>query len=113
MFRLVELTTVFLYLLPVLVLWTIHARKEREIWELALDVPLALSVDYLLMIVLARAMTLEAAAWAMRGAWLAVGVGFAVRDRNEPIRVLRAGIKKPGAIVLAACAIYACVYVST
>lgn len=113
MFRLVELTTVFLYLLPVLVLWTIHARKEREIWELALDVPLALSVDYLLMVVLARAMTLEAAAWAMRGAWLAVGIGFAVRDRNKPIRVLRTGIKKLGASVLAACAIYACVYVST
>lgn len=112
MFKLIELFTVTIYLLPVLVLWAIQARKEREIWELALDVPLALSVDYLLMMLVARLMTLEAAAWAARGVWLVLGAAFLVRDRAKPVRILRSGIKKLGAVVLVGVAIYACVYIS-
>src|SRR5688572_27830580 len=64
------------------------------------------------MMIVARVVTLEAAAWAVRGAWLLLGVVFLVRDRHKPVRVLRTGIKKLGAVVLAGVAIYVCVYIS-
>ncbi len=102
----------FLYLLPIFVLWVAHARREREVWELALDVPLALSVDYLSMLLVARFMSLETAAWVTRAAWAVAGAYFLGRDRDRPMRLLRPGTRV-GFVIYATLAVYACVWIST
>lgn len=102
---------VVVYLLPVLVLWAVHARKEREVWELALDMPLALSVDLLAILLLSRAIPLERAAWAVRFAWLCAGAFFVIRDRDQPLRIIRRGGLR-GLLLYAAVSSAACIAVS-
>lgn len=112
MTRVIELLTVVLYLVPVLVLWAARAREEREVWELALDVPLALSVDLFAILLLARAMPLEAAVWAARGLWLAAGAAFLLRDRGKPLRAIRPGLAV-GLVLGSAVAVAIAVWLST
>lgn len=112
MTRVVELFTVVLYLVPVLVLWAARAREEREVWELALDVPLALSVDLFAVLFVARAIPLEAAVWAVRGVWLAAGAAFLFRDRGRPVRAVRPGLAV-GLVLGSAVAVALAVWLST
>lgn len=68
---------------PIAVVLLLRARRERPIWAVALDVPLAIALDLLSVLALTRVMRLEVATFVSRALWLAVGsVGF-VRLRRE------------------------------
>jgi len=78
-----SLAAVVLYLVPVAVVVACRARRGRALWAAALDVPLAVAVDLLLVLALTRLVTLEAATLASRPLWLGVGLGWrALRRRS-------------------------------
>jgi hypothetical protein len=72
-----------IYLVPVVVILAYRARRDTQFWEMALDVPLVVSVDLLSILLLARIVTLEQAAIASRVGWLAAAVGLAWARRGS------------------------------
>src|SRR5258708_5705724 len=60
-----------LYLLPLAVLQLWRARADRPGWEIALDIPFAVSIDLLVILLLARFTTLEHAVVLSRVGWSA------------------------------------------
>ena len=70
-----------LYLLPVFVVGLARAERGRPLALVALDVPVALALDYLLTLALCLVLPLEAATFASRGLWLA---GLAARLVRGP-----------------------------
>lgn len=72
---------VVLYLVPAAVLVLARSRRDRASWEVALDMPLAVAADLLLVLLVARAITFEAAVLASRVAWIAAG-GLAAGARR-------------------------------
>ncbi|HHH30488.1 MAG TPA: hypothetical protein ENK57_19400, partial [Polyangiaceae bacterium] len=76
------LRAIFIAIIPALVLFVARARRNRELWEIALDVPLAVAVDLALVLLLSRVMRLETAAMVSRGLWL-VGGGAVVWRRRR------------------------------
>jgi hypothetical protein len=80
-----SLAATLIYLVPVVVMLTCRARRERPLWAVALDVPLAVACDLLLVLSLTRFVTLEVAAWASRALWIAGGIAcFALRRPAIP-----------------------------
>ncbi len=61
-----------LYLVPILAVWVFRAHQDRPLWEIALDVPLAVALDLCAVLVLSRALPLEIAAIVARVLWLAL-----------------------------------------
>lgn len=59
-----------LYVLPVVLFVVARAERGRPLAQLALDIPVALSLDFLVTLTLARLMPLEAATFTSRGLWL-------------------------------------------
>jgi hypothetical protein len=76
------LVAVCLQLLPVALWMWMRSRRDRALWELALDIPTAVAVDILGVLVLARFMRLEPAVLVARALWLAVAVAWGVRNRR-------------------------------
>ncbi len=76
-----SLVATLIYLVPVVVLLTCRAHRERPLWATALDVPLAVACDLLLVLSISRFVTLEVAAWVSRGLWIAGGIVHFVRRR--------------------------------
>ena len=76
-----SLAATLIYLVPVVVLLTCRAHRERPLWAVALDVPLAVACDLLLVLALSRFVTLEVAAWVSRAIWLAGGIAHAFLRR--------------------------------
>jgi hypothetical protein len=62
---------VLLYLVPIIVLQVLRARRDRPCWEVALDVPLAVALDLLGVLALAYFVPLRVAAVASRVLWAA------------------------------------------
>ncbi|MET0791836.1 MAG: hypothetical protein ABW061_09975 [Polyangiaceae bacterium] len=58
------------YLLPIIAFTVLRCRKGSSLWQLATDIPLAISIDLLGVLLLARFMRLEQASLVSRGLWL-------------------------------------------
>jgi hypothetical protein len=91
-----------LWLVPIVVLQVVRAKRDRELWAVALDVPLAVALDLLSILVMARFVRLETAALVSRPAWvLGGGAMVAWRTlRHDPPRwprCLRASLLLAGA----------------
>jgi len=71
------------WLIPVLVVQVVRSRRERPLWEIALDVPLAVALDLLSILVLTRFVHLETAALASRPAWIAGGAALGLWRRRR------------------------------
>lgn len=76
MIRWAAAAAIALYLAPIALFIATRLRRDRTVWEVALDIPLAVAVDLLAILLLARFMRLEAAVFAVRA--VACG-GLAVR----------------------------------
>jgi hypothetical protein len=74
---------VALYLIPVVVTQLARARRDRAPWEIALDIPAAVAVDLLVVLVLAKVVRLEVAAFASRPLWAAAGVWWMRRRARD------------------------------
>ena len=61
------------YLIPIAVVLLVRARRGRSTWETALDVPFAVAVDLLSILLLTLVVRLETAVLASRPLWLAGG----------------------------------------
>ncbi len=59
-----------LWLLPVGVVLYARAERQRPLWAMALDVPIAVTADLLLTLTLTLFVPLETATWLSRGLWL-------------------------------------------
>lgn len=70
------------YLLPLVLLGVMRARRDRTLQELALDPPLFVAIDLLMTYALARLMRLEWAILASRVIWLAVAAGVLLWKRR-------------------------------
>lgn len=68
-----------LFLVPVAVLLAARSRRDRALWEIALDLPLAVALDQLTILLLARVLTLEQAVLLSRPLWLLGGTVAMVR----------------------------------
>lgn len=74
------LTAVLAFLLPVFAFVGLRLRSARRPWEIALDIPMAVALDLLLVLALARFMTLEKATIASRALYAAMTAGWLARD---------------------------------
>ncbi|MCC6552617.1 MAG: hypothetical protein IT372_06270, partial [Polyangiaceae bacterium] len=68
-----------LFLIPVAALWLLRLGRATAAWELALDVPLAIAVDALATLALARLLPLETSILAVRAAWIVALLAIALR----------------------------------
>jgi hypothetical protein len=74
--------SVALGVLPSAVLVVLRARRDREPWEIALDLPLGVALDLLSLLVVSRFVSLEVAALGTRAAWIAVALADLARRRT-------------------------------
>jgi hypothetical protein len=74
--RAANVTAILLYLLPVVVVLACRSRRERPLWAVAIDIPLAVACDLMVVLTLSRVLTLEVATLASRVLWLVGGAGF-------------------------------------
>jgi hypothetical protein len=80
-----QLVAVVGYLVPIVTLVLLRTHKRRPLWGIALDVPLAVSVDLLLVLGLCLFMTLERAVLVSRLCWIGGGFGtWWLRGRRRP-----------------------------
>jgi hypothetical protein len=82
---LIEAASVLLYLAPVVAVVVVRARKDRALWEFALDVPFAVSIDILSIMALSRFVRLEYAALVSRAVWLLGLLACYVKKRRFQI----------------------------
>jgi len=78
-----------IYLLPIVSFTALRCRKGSSLWQLATDVPLAVALDLLGVMLLARFMTLGWASLVSRGLWILGLATFAVlraKKRDFPAR---------------------------
>ena len=104
---------VALFLLPVFVMQLARSRHDRKIWEIALDVPFAVALDLLGVLLLARAMPLERAVLVSRPLWIVGGmvyVAYRLRSGTGPTWPRAIGGRE---LLLAAVATAVAVYLST
>jgi hypothetical protein len=83
MVDLAALLSVCLQLLPLVLWWIIRARRDRALWELALEIPAVIAVDMLLCLLLTRLFVLEIAVLSVRGGYLLVGGVLIVRRLRD------------------------------
>ncbi len=73
---------------PVAILLVLNARKDRPVWQIAMDVPAAIAIDLSLVLVLSRLFVLDIASWVAKAVWLVVAIGVLVyrkrTGRNMP-----------------------------
>ncbi len=61
-------------LIPIVVVLFLTCRRDKPAWQLALNVPAAVAYDLLLILLLARLMPLDAAAWVSKAMWIFYGI---------------------------------------
>lgn len=83
MLHLATALAVLIYVLPVAVMVTVRARRDRPLWAFALDIPLAVGLDLLTVLALTRALSLERAALISRLGWALAGAVLVRRRRRE------------------------------
>jgi hypothetical protein len=85
-----QIVAVLVYLVPVVLVAVLSARRERGLGDLAVLVPAAVAVDLLFVLLLCRVVRLEWAAFISRGLWLAGGaLWFDRRQRRHGLRPAR------------------------
>lgn len=85
MVQLASLAAALIFLVPVFVFVALRAREDSELWELALDIPLAIAVDLFSVMTLAFVLELGLATLVSRALWLAGGVTWlVVRRQHRP-----------------------------
>ena len=85
-----QIVAVLVYLVPVVLVAILAARRERGLGDFAVLVPAAVAVDLLLVLLLCRVVRLEWAAFISRGLWLAGGaLWFDRRQRRHGLRPAR------------------------
>jgi hypothetical protein len=94
---------IVLYLAPLALALAARSRRERPLWEIALDIPLLTAVDLLVTLLMARVVVLENAILVTRGAWLALGVAALVVARRRGRTKWPAALTR-GAVALTALA---------
>jgi hypothetical protein len=70
------LLSIAAWLIPIVVVQVLRSRRGRALWEIALDVPFAVGLDLLGILVLTRVVTLERAVLASRVAWVVGGAAL-------------------------------------
>jgi hypothetical protein len=93
-----------LYLAPVALFLVMRAHRDRPLWAIALDVPVAISIDLLTLLALALAMRLETAVFVSRAGWLVaatVSIARRVRRRDRPTWPRSLGARDLAAAVVA------------
>lgn len=94
-----------LYVIPLTLVAIARSRRDRRLWEMALDIPLLVALDLLGILLLARFVTLQNAILISRPAWALAGVaGIVIRRRKGLLAWPSALSKKGVAIVLIAAA---------
>jgi hypothetical protein len=83
MVTVLALVSVALQFLPVGLWLALRAERNRALWRIALDIPLALAIDFLAVLLLARVFRLETAVLVSRGLWLAGAAGYFVWRRRQ------------------------------
>jgi hypothetical protein len=78
---------IVLELIPVLVFVGLRLRRDRELWEIALDIPLAVSLDLVSLLLLTRALPLETSILVSRPLWILGGAAYAVRTKRRGLLV--------------------------
>ena len=76
-----------LYLLPIALFLAMRATRDHALWQIALDIPLAVAIDLLSILVLTRITTLETATLISRPAWI-VGSALVLVVRRRKKRDL-------------------------
>jgi hypothetical protein len=71
---LAQWAAVALFLIPLVVVLVARARQDRAAWEVALDIPMTVAVDLLVVLLLTRIVRLEVAALVSRALWAGGGV---------------------------------------
>jgi len=85
-----QIVAVLVYLVPVVVVVVLSARRERGLGDFAVLVPAAVAVDLLFVLLLCRVVRLEWAAFISRGLWLAGGaLWFDRRQRRHGLKPAR------------------------
>lgn len=74
-----------LYLIPPVALLAARSRRDRALWEIALDIPVAVAADLAVLMLLARVMTLEWAVLISRPLWVIGAAVWMVRQRRRKI----------------------------
>jgi hypothetical protein len=80
------LLSIAAWAIPILVLQVVRARRDRQLWEIALDVPFAVALDVIAMLVFARLVRLETAILLSRPAWIAAGAALVVGRWRHGVR---------------------------
>lgn len=80
-----SLVAALLYLVPVVALPALRSRRGRALWEIALDIPLAVAIDLLVIMALARLVPLQAAVLISRPAWALAAAGVLVVRRRRQV----------------------------
>jgi hypothetical protein len=78
----VELLAACGYLLPVILLASVSARRDTALVDVALQVPVAIAADLFTTLLLTRVFPLEASALLVRGLWLAGSLAVWIRRRR-------------------------------
>ncbi|MFT3765856.1 MAG: hypothetical protein QM820_10100 [Minicystis sp.] len=89
------LTALLLVLIPVAVVLAVRARRDRPLWAMALDVPLAVALDLLVVLALTRLFRLEIATFVSRALWLAAGGVLLSRKRRAGELVRPEALDRP------------------
>src|SRR5262245_58177765 len=95
-----------LYVAPLLIFVAVRSRRDRNAWELGLDVPLFVALDLLGVMLLARVMVLETAILVSRPLWAVWGAASVVwrarRQRPLPAWPSAIGLREIGLVVVVA-----------
>jgi len=80
---LVELLVAVAYLAPVALVVGLSARRETALWDVALQIPVAVAADLFVTLLLTRVFPLEVSAFVVRGLWVAAAVVVVARRRRR------------------------------
>jgi hypothetical protein len=64
--------------LPIAVLVLLNARKDRPVWQIAMDIPAAIALDLSLVLVLSRVFILDIASWVAKAVWLVIAAAVLI-----------------------------------
>lgn len=109
MFALANLTALVGYLLPLFGFVSLRSNRDRRPWQIALDIVLAIPLDLLLVLCLARAMSLEWATVVSRAGYALVWAGILVyrHIRRQSLPAWPSALGKGEVARVAACAVVA------
>lgn len=83
MLTLMSYVAALLYLAPLVLVLAARSRRDRSLWEIALDIPLIAAVDLLFILLATRLFTLESAILLSRVVGLTVGIAGVVVTKHR------------------------------